>query len=126
MSNALHAFFGSHPLHGETQTHISRHSHIPKPCVLYGTHTQTATVTDALNRPRPATSTRKMMRLCTLAAFVSGASALHLAGPMDDRLSACAAEVRRAVSHASWGGGTEPTRSQLVLPHAMPRAPEPP
>lgn len=31
------------------------------------------------------------MRLCTLAAFVSGASALHLSGPMDDRLNACSA-----------------------------------
>lgn len=44
-----------------------------------------------------------MMRLCTLAAFVSGASALHLSGPMDDRLSACAAE------HCpdSWGSDPE-------------------
>jgi hypothetical protein len=35
-----------------------------------------------------------MMRLYTLAAFASTASALHLAGPMDDRLTACAAAVR--------------------------------
>jgi hypothetical protein len=42
-----------------------------------------------------------MMRLCTLAAFVSGASALHLSGPMDDRLNACSALVRPLVD-AVW------------------------
>ncbi len=48
-----------------------------------------------------------MMRLCTLAAFVGGASALHLSGPMDDRLNACSAKVRCLVDAVwfSWDVG---------------------